>query len=438
MSSLEMSSPEMSSPEVSSLETRQEAPAAAQTAAGLDLERIRADFPILKRQVNGKPLVYLDNAASSQMPQQVIDCLVHYQNTQHANINRAVHTLSELATNEFEAARRTLQQFIHAREEREVIFTSGTTDAINLVMHGYGRKFIGPGDEIILTTMEHHSNIVPWQMLAEEQGATIRVVPINDAGELLIDEYQQLFNPRTKFVAVTQVSNALGTINPIKQMIAFAHEQGVPVLVDGAQAVPHMPVDVQDLDCDFYAFSGHKLCGPTGIGILYGKAALLESMQPFKGGGDMILSVTFEKTTYNEIPHKFEAGTPPIAAAIGLGAAVDYLSAIGMDAIAAHETALLDYATEQLGRLPGVHIIGTASHKAAVLSFVVDGVHPHDLGTLLNLDGVAVRTGHHCAQPVMQRLKVPATSRASFAFYNTMAEVDVLVAGIRAVQKVFS
>ena len=411
---------------------------AAHTAARFDVERIRADFPILTLQVNGKPLVYLDNAASSQMPHQVIDRLVRYQSTQHANINRAVHTLSELATNEFEAARRTLQHFIHAREEREVIFTSGTTDAINLVMHGYGRKFIGPGDEIILTTLEHHSNIVPWQMLAEEKGATIRVVPVNDAGELLIDDYEKLFNGRTKFVGVTHVSNALGTINPIKQMIAFAHARGVPVLVDGAQAAPHMRVDVQDLDCDFYAFSGHKLCGPTGIGILFGKAALLESMQPFKGGGDMILSVTFEKTTYNTIPHKFEAGTPPIAAAIGLGAAVDYLSAIGMDAIAAHELALLDYATEQMVRLPGVHLIGTASHKAAVLSFVVDGVHPHDMGTLLNLEGVAVRTGHHCAQPVMQRFKLPATTRASFAFYSSMAEVDALIAGIRAAQKVFS
>ncbi|MBC7501717.1 MAG: cysteine desulfurase [Herminiimonas sp.] len=411
---------------------------AAHTAARFDVERIRADFPILKLQVNGKPLVYLDNAASSQMPQQIIDRLVRYQTTQHANINRAVHTLSELATNEFETARRTLQHFIHAREEREVIFTSGTTDAINLVMHGYGRKFIGPGDEIILTTLEHHSNIVPWQMLAEEKGATIRVVPVNDAGELLIDEYENLFNGRTRFVGVTHVSNALGTINPVKRMIAFAHARGVPVLVDGAQAAPHMRVDVQDLDCDFYAFSGHKLCGPTGIGILFGKAALLESMQPFKGGGDMILSVTFEKTTYNTIPHKFEAGTPPIAAAIGLGAAVDYLSAIGMDTIAAHELALLDYATEQMIRLPGVRIIGTASRKAAVLSFTVDGVHPHDIGTLLNLEGVAVRTGHHCAQPVMQRFKVPATSRASFAFYNTMAEVDALIAGIRTVQKVFS
>lgn len=411
--------------------------AAATPAARFDVERIRADFPILTLQVNGKPLVYLDNAASSQMPHQVIDRLVRYQSTQHANINRAVHTLSELATNEFEAARRTLQHFIHAREEREVIFTSGTTDAINLVMHGYGRKFIGPGDEIILTTLEHHSNIVPWQMLAEEKGATIRVVPVNDAGELLIDDYEKLFNGRTKFVGVTHVSNALGTINPIKQMIAFAHARGVPVLVDGAQAAPHMRVDVQDLDCDFYAFSGHKLCGPTGIGILFGKAALLESMQPFKGGGDMILSVTFEKTTYNTIPHKFEAGTPPIAAAIGLGAAVDYLSAIGMDAIAAHELALLDYATEQMVRMPGVRIIGTASRKAAVLSFAVEGVHPHDIGTLLNLEGVAVRTGHHCAQPVMQRFKVPATSRASFAFYNSMEEVDALIAAIRTVQKVF-
>lgn len=407
-------------------------------APGLDVERIRADFPILKLQVNGKPLVYLDNAASIQMPQQVIDRLVRYQTTQHANINRAVHTLSEIATNEYEQARRKLQHFIHAREEREVIFTSGTTDAINLVMHGYGRKFIRPGDEIILTTMEHHSNIVPWQMLAEEKGATIRVVPINDAGELVIDDYEKLFNERTKFVSVMHVSNALGTINPVKQMIAFAHARGVPVLVDGAQAVPHMQVDVQDLDCDFYAFSGHKLCGPTGIGILYGKAALLERMQPFKGGGDMILSVTFEKTTYNTIPHKFEAGTPPIAAAIGLGAAVDYLSTIGMDAIEEHELGLLNYATDQVSRVPGVRIIGTAKSKAAVLSFTVDGVHPHDIGTLLNQEGVAVRTGHHCAQPVMQRYKLPATSRASFAFYNTLAEVDALIAGIRSVQKVFS
>ena len=410
----------------------------ARPESAFDVERIRADFPILKLKPGGKPLVYLDNAASSQMPQQVIDRLVRYQTTQHANIHRAVHTLSEIATAEYEEARRKLARFVNAREERELIFTSGTTEAVNLAMHGYGRKFIGAGDEIILTTLEHHSNIVPWQMLAEEKGARIRVVPINDAGELLIDEYEQLFNEHTKLVGVTHVSNALGSVNPLKQMIAFARARGVPVLVDGAQAAPHMKVDVQDLDCDFYAFSGHKLCGPTGIGVLYGKAALLERMQPFKGGGDMILSVTFEKTTYNVIPQKFEAGTPPIAAAIGLGAAVDYLSGIGMDAIAAHEHALLDYATGQLERMPGVRIIGTAREKAAVLSFALEGVHPHDVGTLLNQDGVAVRTGHHCAQPVMQRFKVPATSRASFAFYNTMAEVDALVAGIRNVQKVFS
>lgn len=402
-----------------------------------NVEHIRSDFPILKLQVSGKPLVYLDNAASSQMPQPVIDRLVRYQTTQHANINRGVHYLSETATAEYEDSRRKLQRFINAREDREVIFTSGTTDAINLVMHGYGRKFIGAGDEIILTTLEHHSNIVPWQMLAEEKGAKIRVVPINDAGELLVDEYEKLFNERTKFVGMLHVSNALGTVNPVKPMIAFARARGVPVLIDGAQAVPHMRVDVQDLDCDFYAFSGHKLCGPTGIGILYGKAELLERMQPFKGGGDMILSVTFERTTYNSIPHKFEAGTPPIAAAIGLGAAVDYLLAIGMDAIAAHELDLLNYATEQIGRLPGVRIIGTAATKTAVLSFEVEGVHPHDIGTLLNLEGVAVRTGHHCVQPVMLRLQVPATTRASFAFYNTMAEVDTFIAGLRTVQKIF-
>jgi cysteine desulfurase/selenocysteine lyase len=409
----------------------------SQRAPGLDVERVRADFPILKLKVNGKPLVFLDNAASSQMPQPVMDRWIRYQTSQHANINRAVHYLSETATAEYEAARRKLQAFINAKEEREVIFTSGTTDGINLVAHGYGRKFIGAGDEIILTTLEHHSNIVPWQMVAEEKGATIRVAPVNDRGELLLDEYRKLFNAHTRFVAVTHVSNALGTITPVRELIAIAHEHGVPILVDGAQAAPHLNVDVQELDCDFYAFSGHKLCGPTGIGILYGKAAVLEQMQPFKGGGDMILSVTFEKTTYNTIPHKFEAGTPPIAAAITLGAAVDYLQAVGMERIAAHETDLLDYATDQVNRLPGVRIIGTAEQKAAVLSFVVDGIHPHDVGTVLNDDGVAIRTGHHCAQPVMQRFKVAATSRASFAFYNTMEEADVLVAAIRKVQKVF-
>jgi cysteine desulfurase/selenocysteine lyase len=407
-------------------------------AATLDVERIRADFPILKLQVNNKPLVYLDNAASSQMPQQVIDRITHYQTAQHANIHRAVHYLSETATHEYEVARRTLQKFINASEDREIIFTSGTTEAINLVMHGYGRKFIKAGDEIILTTLEHHSNIVPWQMLCEETGAKIRVVPINDAGELMLEEYEALFNERTKFVGVVHISNALGTINPVKQMIAFAHARGVPVLVDGAQAAPHLKVDVQDLDCDFYAYSGHKLCGPTGIGMLYGKAKILESMQPYKGGGDMILSVTFEKTTYNTIPFKFEAGTPPIMAAIALGAAIDYLQGIGMDKIAAHEHSLLAYATAQISAMPGVRIIGTAKNKASVISFAIDGVHPHDIGSLLNQEGVAVRTGHHCAQPVMNRYRVPATSRASFAFYNTMAEVDALIAGIRTVQEVFA
>jgi cysteine desulfurase/selenocysteine lyase len=403
----------------------------------LDWEKIRADFPILKLKIDGKPLIYLDNAASSQMPQQVIDRLVQYQTTQHANINRAVHYLSEVATMEYHKARCKLQQFINAREDREIIFTSGTTDSINLVMHGYGRKFIKAGDEIILTTLEHHSNIVPWQMLANEKGAKIRVVPINDKGELEVDEYEKLFNERTKFVGLIHVSNALGTINPIKRMIDFAHQHGVPVLIDGAQAAPHIIVDVQALDCDFYAFSAHKLCGPTGVGILYGKAALLEAMQPFKGGGDMIASVSFEKTTYNTIPHKFEAGTPPIAAAIGFGAAIDYLMAIGIKSIAAYELALLDYATECLNEIPGVRIIGTAAEKTAVISFTIDGIHPHDIGTILNQDGVAVRTGHHCAQPVMQRFKVPATSRASFAFYNRKTEVDALIAGIKTVQKVF-
>ena len=402
-----------------------------------DVERIRADFPILKLEVNGKPLVFLDNAASSQMPQPVIDRIVQYQSAEHANIHRAVHYLSEKATAEYEAARHKVRRFINAAEEREVIYTSGTTDGINLVAHGYGRRFFGEGDEIILTTLEHHSNIVPWQMVAEEKGAKIRVVPITDRGELVLDDYRKLFNARTKFVGLSHVSNALGTVNPVREMIAIAHEHGVPVLVDGAQAAPHMPVDVQDLDCDFYAFSGHKLCGPTGIGILYGKAALLEKMQPFKGGGDMILSVTFEKTTYNTIPHKFEAGTPPIMAAIALGAAVDYLGGVGIDRIAAHETDLLDYATREVNRAPGIRIIGTAERKAAVLSFAVEGVHPHDVGTLLNEEGVAIRTGHHCAQPVMQHFKVPATCRASFAFYNTFEEVDALVAAIRKVQKVF-
>jgi cysteine desulfurase/selenocysteine lyase len=407
-------------------------------AGGLDVERIRGDFPILKLKVNGRPLVYLDNAASSQMPQPVLDRWIRYQTTQHSNIHRAVHYLSETATAEYEGARKKLAAFINAKEEREVIFTTGTTDAINLVAHGYGRKFVGAGDEIVLTTLEHHSNIVPWQMVAEEKGARIRVVPVNDRGELIFEEYLKLLGPRTRLVGVGHVSNALGTINPIREMIVAAHGKGIPVLVDGAQAAPHMTLDMQALDCDFYAFSGHKMFGPTGVGVLYGKAAWLEKMQPYKGGGDMILSVTFEKTVYNVIPGKFEAGTPPIAAAITLGAAADYITGIGMERIHAHETDLLDYATDRVNRLPGVRIIGTAEKKAAVLSFVVDGVHPHDVGTLLNEEGVAVRTGHHCAQPVMTRFGIPATSRASFAFYNTHAEVDALVAGIEKVQKAFA
>ena len=404
----------------------------------LDVAALRREFPILSLKVNGKPLIFLDNAASSQMPQPVIERWVKYRSAQHANIHRAVHYLSETATAEYEKARHKVQAFINAAEPRECIFTSGTTDGINLVAQGYGRKFFNAGDEIILTTLEHHSNIVPWQMVGEERGAKIRVVPINDRGELLVEDYRKLFNANTKFVAMTHVSNALGTFAPVREMIAIAHEHGVPVLVDGAQAAPHLKVDMQDLDCDFYAFSGHKLCGPTGIGVLYGKAALLEKMQPFKGGGDMILSVTFDKTTYAPIPAKFEAGTPPIGEAITLGAAIDYITTIDIDRIAAHETDLLDYATDQLNRMPGVRLICTAEKKAAVLSFALDGVHPHDVGTLLNEEGVAIRTGHHCAQPVMQYFKVPATSRASFAFYNTLAEVDALIAGIRTVQKVFA
>ncbi len=409
-----------------------------QDVAAFDVERIRADFPILHNvRPHGKPLSFLDNAASSQMPQQVIDRIVRYETHEHANIHRGVHLLSTIATEAYEGARRSVQRFLNAKEDREIIFTTGCTEGVNLVMHGYGRKFIGAGDEIIVTHLEHHSNIVPWQMLCEEKGATLRVAPIDDCGEVIQEAYDALFNDRTKFVAISHVSNALGTINPVRRMIEVAHARGIPVLVDGAQAAPHIAVDVQALDCDFYAFSGHKVCGPTGSGALYGKAALLEKMQPFKGGGDMILSVTFEKTTYNTIPHKFEAGTPPIMPMIGLGAALDYLSAIGMDRIAAHEHALLAYATEKVSALDGVRIIGTAREKAAVLSFYVGDVHPHDVGTLLDEEGVAVRTGHHCAQPVMQRFGVPATVRASFAFYNTFAEVDALLEAIRKVQKLF-
>jgi cysteine desulfurase/selenocysteine lyase len=411
----------------------------ATRAGSFDVERIRADFPILGNvMVHGKPLVFLDSAASSQMPRPVLDRIIHYRNFEHANIHRGVHHLSETATAAYEGARKIARGFINARADREIIFTANCTDAINLVMHGYGRKFLGAGDEIILTHLEHHANIVPWQMLCEEKGTRLRIVPINDAGELLLEEYEKLFNERTKLVAVTHVSNALGTVNPVKGMIATARRHGVPVLIDGAQAVPHMKVDVQDLDCDFYAFSGHKMFGPTGVGVLYGKAALLEKMQPFKGGGDMILSVTFEKTIYNAIPNKFEAGTAPIAEVIGLGAAMEYIESIGHDRIAAHEHALLARATELLSDISNVRLIGTAKEKAAVLSFYVRGIHPHDLGTLLNEEGVAVRTGHHCAQPLMQRFGVPATARASFAFYNTFEEVEALAGAIRKAQQIFA
>jgi cysteine desulfurase/selenocysteine lyase len=405
--------------------------------ATFDVAAIRRDFPILGRQVNGKPLVFLDSAASSQMPQVVIDRLVQYQTTEHANVHRGVHTLSQEATTAYEGVRRKVRDLIGAKEDREIIYTRGTTEAINLVVNSYGRAFLGAGDEIILSALEHHANIVPWQMLCEEKGCVIRVIPCDDRGVLDMNAYQELLNDQTKFVSVTHVSNALGTINPVAEIIRLAHERGVPVLVDGAQAAPHLSVNVRELDADFYVFSGHKMCGPTGIGILYGKAKLLEKMPPWQGGGDMILSVTFEKTTYNALPHKFEAGTPPIAAAIALGAAIDYLQGIGLDRIAAYEHELLAYATERVSALPGVRIIGTAPEKAAVLSFVIDGVHPHDIGTILDQEGIAVRAGHHCAQPVMQRMGVPATARASFAFYNTKEEVDALVDGIKTVQEIF-
>jgi cysteine desulfurase/selenocysteine lyase len=403
-----------------------------------DVEKIRADFPILRTKVHGHPLVYLDNAATSQKPQAVIDALVRYYEGENANIHRGVHYLSQIATEEFEKARETVRAFVNAAQASEIIFTRGTTEAINLVAQTYGRVHVGAGDEVLITAMEHHSNIVPWQMLCEEKGAKLRVAPMNDEGELLLEEFEKLLGPRTKIVAVSHVSNALGTINPLKQMIAAAHALGIPVVVDGAQAVPHLKVDVQDLDADFYAFSGHKMYGPTGIGVLYGKTALLEAMPPYQGGGDMISSVTFEKTIYSKLPHKFEAGTPDMAGVAGLKAAIEYMNGIGIEKIAAHEHDLLEYATEVVGALPGVRLIGTAREKASVLSFVLDEVHPHDIGTILDQQGIAVRTGHHCAQPVMERFGIPATVRASFAVYNTRKEVDALARGLRKVHEVFA
>jgi cysteine desulfurase/selenocysteine lyase len=404
----------------------------------LDLEKIRADFPILAERIHGKRLVYLDSAATSQKPRAVIDAIVHYYEHLNANIHRGVHTLSVRATEAHDAARQTVQRFLNAADTREIIFVRGATEAINLVAQTYGRTHVGAGDEILITAMEHHSNIVPWQMLCEEKGAHLRVAPIDDRGELLLDEFARLIGPRTRLVAVTQVSNALGTVTPLREMIELAHRQGVPVLVDGAQAVPHFAVDVQALDCDFYAFSGHKVYAPTGIGVLYAKRALLEAMPPYQGGGDMISSVTFEKTTWNDLPFKFEAGTPDIAGAIALGTALQYIGKLGIDNIAAHEQDLLAYATAKVGALPGVRLIGTASHRAGVLSFVMDGVHPHDLGTILDREGVAIRTGHHCAQPVMDRFGIPATARASFAVYNTRQDVDALVEGMRKAHEVFA
>ena len=403
-----------------------------------DVARIREDFPVLRQIVNGKPLVYLDNSASSQVPQVVIDRGSMYLEDEHSNIHRGVHYLSQKATTAYEGAREKVKRFINAREARECIFVRGATEGINLVMHGYGRKFIGPGDEIIISAMEHHANIVPWQMLCEEKGAILRVIPMNDAGELIQDEYDALLNEKTKFVAFTHVSNALGTVNPVKRMIDQAHKYGVPVLIDGAQSAPHMLVDVQDLDCDFYTFSGHKMFAPTGSGIIYGKAGVLETMNPFQGGGDMIKSVTFEKTTYADLPNKLEAGTPAIASQIGLGAAIDYLNSIDRVKAEAHERELLRYATERLTAIEGVRIIGTAREKISVLSFVIDDIHPHDIGTILDQEGIAVRAGHHCAQPVMQRFNVPATARASFAFYNTKEEVDVLARTVERVIEIFS
>ena len=410
-----------------------------QTAAtAFDVEAIRKDFPILHRQVHGKPLVYLDNAATSQKPQVVIDAVSRLYAEEYASVHRGVHYLSERATAAYEGARETARRFINAADTREIIFVRGTTEGINLVASSFGKRFVHPGDQILITGMEHHSNIVPWQLLCEDRHAVLRVLPITDTGELAVNEYDHLLTPRTKLVAVAHVSNALGTINPVREIIQRAHARNIPVLLDGAQGVPHLAVDVQELDCDFYAFSGHKVYGPSGIGVLYGKRKWLEAMPPYQGGGSMISVVTFEKTLYNELPFKFEAGTPNVGGAVGLAAALDYVSAVGLDAIAAHEQELLTRVTEGLGAIPPVRIVGTARHKAAVVSFVLDGIHPHDIGTILDREGIAIRAGHHCAQPVMQHFEIPATARASFGIYNTASEVGALVAGVAKVVEVFA
>jgi cysteine desulfurase/selenocysteine lyase len=407
-------------------------------ALPFDVERIREDFPILRQSIRGKRLVYLDNAATSQKPQAVIDAVTRFYAVENANIHRGVHYLSERATVAYDEVREKVTRFINARTSREVIFTRGTTEGINLVAQSYGRTFLRPGDEVLITGMEHHSNIVPWQLVCEQTGAVLRAARINDAGELDLDSFEGLLNERTRLVALVHLSNALGTINPIKKLVALAHARGIPVLVDGAQAAPHLQVDVQDLDCDFFVFSGHKVFGPTGVGVLYGREALLERMPPYQGGGDMIATVTLQRSTWAPLPAKFEAGTPMIAQVAGLGAALEYVTELGLDKIAAWEHELLSYATERVRAIDGVRIIGTAREKASVLGFVMNGVHPHDIGTILDDEGIAIRAGHHCAQPVMERFGVPATARASFAFYNTLGEVDALADGLLAVKKMFA
>jgi cysteine desulfurase/selenocysteine lyase len=404
----------------------------------MDVTTIRADFPILDRRVRGKPLIYLDNAATTQKPQVVIDRLMRYYREENANIHRGVHLLSVEATDAYDVARERVQRFLNAAEAREIVFVRGATEAINLVAATYGRTHVGPGDEVVISEMEHHSNIVPWQLLCEEKGARLRVIPITDAGELRLDEYERLLGPRTRIVAVTHVSNALGTINPIEEIVRLAHNRGIVVFIDGAQAVAHMRVDVRAIGCDFYVFSGHKVFGPTGIGVLYGRAPLLDAMPPYQGGGDMIRSVTFDRTLYNEIPYKFEAGTPNIAGVLGLDAAIGYLQEVGIDGVTAHERELLTYGAATLSEIPGLRLTGTAPHKAGILSFVIEDIHPHDIGTILDQDGVAIRAGHHCCQPLMARLGVPATARASFALYNTREEIDTLVASVRAAKAVFA
>ena len=414
-------------------------PAAGPTAdTAFDVERIRRDFPILERTIDGKPLVYLDNAATGQKPRAVIEATRRFYEETNANVHRGVHRLSVEATEAFESARATMQRFVGAARAEEIVFVRGATEGVNLVAATFGRANVGRGDEVILSTMEHHSNIVPWQLLCEATGARLRIIPVDDAGELDLGAYEALFTDRTKLVATIHVSNALGTINPVKRIVGIAHARSVPVLLDGAQAAPHLAVDVQDIGCDFYAVAGHKMFGPTGIGVLYGKLEYLEAMPPYQGGGEMILSVSFEKTTYNKVPGKFEAGTPNVAGAVGLAAAAEYLEGVGMAAIGAWEHDLLTYGTRVLSEIPGLRLVGTAREKAAVLSFVLDGIHPHDVGTVLDRDGIAIRTGHHCTQPLMERFGIAATARASLAFYNTRAEIDALARGIRKVIEVFA